>query len=360
MIKISRKKSNFKLKFKSNEKKLKILVIITFLSISCFLIYYFYYIFKTDVVFSHFFYIPIILTCSWWKKKGLVVPIFLAGLLLFLPFSFELNLYIIQNSLRSLMLIIVGIVVDVLSEHISKSKQVENQLTELNKFKSELLKRTSHELKTPLISIKSFTDLLLDVYIEKFDSKTFMILNNISKGCIKLEELVNKLLKSSLLKSDQVKLNFTKKNLSLLILTKIRNQSISLEIDKDLIIFFEKEMIHDVISNLLINAIKYTPPRGRIKIQSKIADNFFIISIKDNGLGLTEEEKKKIFKQFGKIERNSQGSDFGFESSGLGLYFSKKIVELHGGKIWVESEGRNKGCKFFFSLPIIIEEKLLF
>ncbi|MFX1257940.1 MAG: sensor histidine kinase, partial [Promethearchaeota archaeon] len=89
--------------------------------------------------------------------------------------------------------------------------------------------------------------------------------------------------------------------------------------------------------------------------QSKIKDNFYIISFEDNGIGLTEEEKSQLFKQFGKIERYGKGWDVGIEGSGFGLYISKKIVELHGGKIWVESEGRSKGSKFYFSLPIISE-----
>ncbi|MHA2129203.1 MAG: sensor histidine kinase, partial [Promethearchaeota archaeon] len=75
--------------------------------------------------------------------------------------------------------------------------------------------------------------------------------------------------------------------------------------------------------------------------------------IKDNGIGLTYEEKGRLFKQFGKIERYGQGLDIIPEGSGLGLYISKKIVELHDGEIWVESEGRNKGSTFFFSLPLI-------
>jgi signal transduction histidine kinase len=77
-----------------------------------------------------------------------------------------------------------------------------------------------------------------------------------------------------------------------------------------------------------------------------------IFSIQDNGIGFTQEEKLRLFKKFGKIERFGQGFDLQVNGSGLGLYIAKKIIELHGGKIWMTSEGRNKGSTFYFSLPI--------
>ena len=83
-----------------------------------------------------------------------------------------------------------------------------------------------------------------------------------------------------------------------------------------------------------------------------IKNNIIIISIKDRGIGFSEVEKINLFQKFGKINRSSQGFDVISEGSGLGLYISKKIIELHGGEIWVESEGRNKGSIFYFTLPI--------
>jgi len=138
-------------------------------------------------------------------------------------------------------------------------------------------------------------------------------------------------------------------------LAKLRNHTINLTLPDKLITSFEPEQMHQVISNLINNAIKYTPPEGTIEIESEVEDKMIIISIKDSGIGLTEEEKERLFTQFGKIERYGQGLDIISDGSGLGLYISKKIVELHGGKIWVESEGRNKGSTFYFTLPIIIE-----
>ncbi len=244
---------------------------------------------------------------------------------------------------------------------VTEKKKAEQELKEIDKLKSELVIRTSHELKTPLISIKGFTDLLLNIHEEKFDTDTISILNEIKQGCSRLEKTINNLIETSKLESSKEQLNASIEDLSFLIkfcvnklrgLAETRNHTINLNIYDKLIAKFEKEKIHDVISNLLINAIKYTPPSGEIEIQSEIKDDFIIISIKDNGIGLMEEEKKQLFKQFGKIERYGQGWDVLTEGTGLGLYISKMIVELHGGKIWAESEGRNKGSSFYFSLPI--------
>ena len=134
---------------------------------------------------------------------------------------------------------------------------------------------------------------------------------------------------------------------------KSRRQTIILKLHDSLITSFESEQIHQLFNNLLTNAIKYTPPNGTIEIQSKIKNNFIIISIKDTGIGFTDDDKEIIFKIFGKIERYGQGFDVLSEGTGLGLYISKKIIKLHGGQIWVESKGRNKGSTFYFSLPII-------
>lgn len=243
---------------------------------------------------------------------------------------------------------------------ITEKKKVERELTEINQLKSELLERTSHELKTPLISVKGFTDLLLDLHKEKFDSETISILDEIKQGTEQLEMIINKLLETSHLASGKLDFKPIQDDLSFLIkfcvknlrgLANTRKNFINVDIPDKLVIRFEKEKLYDVITNLIINAIKYTPPYGEINIRSEINGDSIIVSVKDNGIGLTKNEQKKIFKQFGKIERYGQGWDIGIEGTGMGLYTSKKIVELHGGKIWVESEGRNMGSKFCFSLP---------
>ena len=157
-------------------------------------------------------------------------------------------------------------------------------------------------------------------------------------------------------------MNLSREDLSFLInycvsdlegLALTRNHDITVDIHDDLITTIEKERIYEVLSNLIINTIKYTPPGGEIEVKSEIAENSYIISVKDSGIGFTEEEMEQLFTQFGKIERYGQGWDLGIEGTGLGLYICKRIVETHGGEIWVESEGRDKGSTLYFSLPII-------
>jgi len=234
-------------------------------------------------------------------------------------------------------------------------------LSEINKLKTDLFSRTSHELKTPLISIKGFTELLLNLYSNKLDSDVISILEEIKDGSKRLEKFINSIVESSKAEQGLLKANKTEENLSFLIrfcvkqlqgAAKLRNQNLVVKIHDDLVAKFDKEKIYEVISNLLINSIKYTPLGGQITIGSQIKDDSYIISVKDNGIGLTEEDKKQLFTQFGKIERYGQGWDVGIEGTGLGLYISKEIIDLHDGKIWAESEGKNKGSTFYFLLPV--------
>ncbi|KKK43837.1 MAG: Signal transduction histidine kinase [Candidatus Lokiarchaeum sp. GC14_75] len=245
---------------------------------------------------------------------------------------------------------------------ITKERMAEVELQKLNLLKSEFLRRASHELKTPLISIKGYSDLILSLYTDQLGSEIISYLNEISHGCERLQYIINDLLKSSRLESIKLKSNLQKEDLPFLIkycvngmesLAKKRKQSIELNIHDQLYVNIEKEEIHAVLSNLLSNAIKYTPPNGKIEVKTDLKDDLVVISVTDNGIGFTEEQRKIVFKQFGKIERFGQGLDLEIDGTGLGLYISKRIVESHGGKIWMESEGKNMGASFYFTLPTV-------
>ncbi len=243
----------------------------------------------------------------------------------------------------------------------TEQKRLKRKIEEVIKFENELLRRTSHELKTPLISIKGFSNLLLELYSEDFTEEVSSIFKEINQGSQRLEDIVNSLLETTYLNSKKIIFSPSKEDLAFLIrytvkdfkgLYMSRGIKVKLDIHEKMPIYLEKEKIYEVISNIFINAIKFSPPNTKIEVSSEISEDSYIISIRDQGIGLTEKEKSQIFKLFGKIERYGQGWDLNVGGMGMGLYISKKIIDLHKGKIWAESEGRGKGSVFYFSLPI--------
>ncbi|TFG18077.1 MAG: PAS domain-containing sensor histidine kinase [Promethearchaeota archaeon] len=234
--------------------------------------------------------------------------------------------------------------------------QEENiKLLELNKLKNDLVSRVSHELKTPLNSIYGGAQILLEIYKNSMRSEAIEFIEMIHKGGKRLKALIEKLLDISRIESGKMQLNLAEENLAGLIkecvgelsyLLKERDLNIELYLPDVAILRVDKIRIEQVITNLLSNAIKNTPPEGNIIISLYEKNDSFYFSITDSGIGLTTEDMEKLFKKFGKIERYGQDLNVDIEGSGLGLYLSKEVIDLHGGSIWVESEGRNKGSIF--------------
>ncbi len=202
---------------------------------------------------------------------------------------------------------------------------------EVEEIKNNLMTRFSHEFKTPLISIKGFADFLLTEHDKNLDDKTISFLKKIKNGGDRLKELVNSFIESSQLDKALIKLKLHQENLSDLIKTgleemqgliNLRAHTINLDIHDQLIASVDKEKIYSVITNLLLNAINYTSKGGKIWIQSIIYEGSIIVSVKDNGIGLDDIEKKQLFKPFGKIERYGKGWDIISEGMGMGLYLS--------------------------------------
>jgi PAS domain S-box-containing protein len=244
---------------------------------------------------------------------------------------------------------------------ITENKMAQEELISLNKLRSELLSRTSHELKTPLVVIKGYTELLRDKNKNILSEESMEMIDIIDKGVAQLSKIIEQIMDASRVKAKKLKIHKTLNNLSDLIRTsvkemdgliKLRNHNVTLEIDEDLTAEFDWDAIFQVLRNLISNAIKFTPPNGNITIRAKENDTEIIVLVKDNGIGFEEHEKKYLFSEFGKIERFGENMDVLVKGSGLGLYISKYIIELHRGRIWMESEGRHKGSTFYFSLPI--------
>lgn len=234
--------------------------------------------------------------------------------------------------------------------------QEENKkLLELNKLKNELVSRVSHELKTPLNSVYGGAQILIDLYKDSMCSEVQEFIEMIHKGGKRLKLLIEKLLDISRIESGKLSLNLVEEDLVTIIkdcvndlnyLFKERELSLELYLLDAAFLHVDRIRIEQVITNLVTNAIKNTPSNGNIIIHLSESKDSFYISIQDTGVGLTAEDMEKLFKKFGKIERYGKNMDVDIEGSGLGLYISKEIIELHGGSIWVESEGINKGSIF--------------
>jgi len=235
------------------------------------------------------------------------------------------------------------------------------KLKQLDEIRKNFVTRASHELKTPLVLINGATEYLLNFYQGYYDDEVKSLIKTIYRGGKRLNDLIKNLIDVSQLESCNLKLKKQKENIKDIInkssneiffLLKKRSLHLELNIHENLYIMVDKIRIEQVIMNILLNAIKNTPPKGIISISLKKYNSFAEIIIKDTGVGLNDEEKEIIFQKFGKIERDGKGLDVDTEGSGLGLYISKEIVDLHGGQILVESKGRNEGSTFLIRLPL--------
>ena len=259
--------------------------------------------------------------------------------------------------------------VQALFTDITKKKEAEflvdeelKKLKELDQLRKNLISRVSHELKTPLVSVSGGCELLLTLYGEKLNKEELELIELIEKGGKRLKHLVDNLIDISRIEYNKFKLQKESNDLSelirdvskeLMFLLRERKTNLNLMLPESLFLKMDKIRIEQVIMNLLSNAIKNTPPMGDIKIVLKKKGNWAEISINDTGIGLTQEEMDFIFTRFGKIERYGEGYEYiDIQGTGLGLYISKEIVDLHEGEIRAESEGRNKGSTFIVKLPI--------
>ncbi len=243
---------------------------------------------------------------------------------------------------------------------ISQYKMMEVKLKEMDESRNDFVNLASHELKTPLSSVYGAIQLLNEVCREELSEKAIEYVEIALNAGKKLKNLIFNLLDSARIDSGSFSLHRQRENLVNIIkgcvkdmtyLTREKNLKITMELPDEIHLKLDKGKIEQVITNLLSNAIKYTPNNGKIRIIVKKSKNFVETSIIDNGVGITKRDMGKLFKKFSRSDR-SIGDSKSFESTGLGLFISKEIIEQHGGKIWAESKGSNKGSKFSFKLPV--------
>jgi len=239
------------------------------------------------------------------------------------------------------------------------------KLLELDNLRKELITRISHELRTPLTSIYGASQILLQSNKKDVIEKIWPYLEINYRGSIRLKGLIDNLLDASRLDNKKFELRLSNENLNSLIndcikelhyLADKRHLTINAELPVAVYFKLDKHRFEQVFVNILSNAIKNTPPHGQIFVILNETPDQIDVIIKDTGVGLTKDEKTKIFQKFGKIERYGMDLDVDIEGAGLGLYISKEIVKLHRGEILVESEGRNKGCTFIVRLYKLLDK----
>ncbi|OHA93937.1 MAG: hypothetical protein A3G47_00110 [Candidatus Zambryskibacteria bacterium RIFCSPLOWO2_12_FULL_39_45] len=237
------------------------------------------------------------------------------------------------------------------------------KLQEFDEIKSNFISVVAHQLRTPLSGIKWTLNMLLngDLGALNNDQKTFLMKSYESNN--RMITLINDMLDTDRIQSGKMHYGFRYINIVDLldnVLFEISpeaiKRNISIEFKRKLEnlpqVYVDPETMRAALQNLLENAIKYTIESGKIVLDVEQVGDMLQISINDTGIGIPEDQKKKIFERFFRgrnaVKRETDGS-------GLGLYIAKTIVEKHGGTIWFESE-ENKGTTFYFTVPIKIED----
>jgi len=240
---------------------------------------------------------------------------------------------------------LVGIIKD-----ITERKRIEE-------MKSTFVTKVTHELKTPITTIKGCAS-----YLRSMDSglteDARKMLEIVERNSDRLLKLTNDLLGLRMIEEGKFELKRESVNVAKIlkesmqevsILISKKNQKLVIGIPEDLpTISGDTTRIGQVVYNLLDNASKFTPDGGCITVRAKKYDDKILVEVSDTGIGIKKEDLRKVFDLFSDIKK----PDY-FKGVGIGLNICKEIIQMHGGKIWAESEGEGKGSRFIFTLPII-------
>jgi len=225
-----------------------------------------------------------------------------------------------------------------------------------SQHKSEFLASMSHELRTPLNAIIGFSEVLLERMFGELNERQDDYLRDILGSGRHLLELLNDILDLSKIEAGQMVLNrsvFAVRESLEYCLSLVRERALKHEIALGLeigpgvgLIDADRLRLRQVVLNLLSNAVKFTPAGGRVDVRADISGQDLVVTVADTGVGVAAEDRERIFDSFQQATRPNEQA----EGTGLGLTLSKRIVELHGGRIWVDSE-LGRGSTFGFAVP---------
>jgi signal transduction histidine kinase len=235
------------------------------------------------------------------------------------------------------------------------------QLEAANRHKSEFLAAMSHELRTPLNAVLGFSEILLQRMFGPLNGKQEEYLRDIRESGAHLLSLINDILDLSKVEAGRMELEVTVFDLPQAIanaLTLVRERAMRHELMLNVVIDAgvatikaDERKIKQVLLNLLSNAIKFTPEGGRITVQATPKNGHVEVSVRDTGIGIAPEDQGAVFEEFRQVGSSAAKQ----QGTGLGLALCRKFIELHGGKIWVDSEV-GTGSTFIFALPVTREE----
>ena len=235
-------------------------------------------------------------------------------------------------------------------------RRVYRELESASRHKSEFLANMSHELRTPLNAIIGFSQVLRERMFGEINEKQQEYLEDILSSGNHLLSLINDVLDLSKVEAGQVELEINPFSLRealergvVMVRERAMTDGVQLVLELDPaaeLVEGDERRIRQVIFNLLSNAVKFTPPGGRVELKSARLDGEVRVSVIDTGPGIATEDQERIFEEFQQTEAGAGQR----EGTGLGLALSKRLVELHGGRIWVDSEP-DGGSTFVFTLP---------
>ena len=244
-------------------------------------------------------------------------------------------------------------------------REIEKKGRELevaSKHKSEFLANMSHELRTPLNAILGYTELILDKIYGNVPEEIQEVLERVEKNGRHLLSLINDVLDISKIEAGQLSLSLNDYSMKEVVQTVVTSVE-SLAAEKNLALKVrvspevdygrgDEQRIYQVLTNLVGNAIKFTEA-GEVEVEVTASNDTFVVSVSDTGPGLSGADQQKIFDEFHQVDGSSTRKKGG---TGLGLSIAKRIVEMHGGRIWVEST-LGEGSTFSFTLPVRVERQ---
>jgi signal transduction histidine kinase/HAMP domain-containing protein len=249
-----------------------------------------------------------------------------------------------------------------LAKLVEELEVARDKAMEADRVKSKFLANMSHELRTPLNAILGYTELILDKIYGGVPEKIQEALERVGKNGRHLLSLINDVLDISKIEAGQLKLSLNEYSMKEVIQTALTSvESLALEKNLDLKVAVpddltkgvgDEQRIVQVLLNLLGNAIKFTD-QGEVRVEVSVSNETFLVAVSDTGPGLSEADQKMIFEEFHQADGSSTKKKGG---TGLGLSIAKRIAEMHGGRIWVESIF-GKGSTFYFTLPVRVEKQ---